>query len=66
MFTSDNGGELSVPNDLAVNSAGDAVLELQVHLGDGVLGEDGSIRDITCRSKNVSRIPHHPNRTSKV
>jgi hypothetical protein len=31
-----------------VDSAGDAVLELQVHLGDSVLGEDGGIRDITC------------------
>jgi hypothetical protein len=40
-----------IPNDLAVNSAGDAVLELQVHLGDRVLGEDGGIGDITCRSK---------------
>lgn len=40
-----------VPNDLAVNSAGDTVLELQVHLGDRVLGEDGGIGDITCRSK---------------
>ena len=39
-----------VPNDLAVNSAGDAVLELQVHLGDRVLGEDGGIGDITCKS----------------
>jgi hypothetical protein len=38
----------NVPYDLAVNGAGDAVLELQVHLGDGVLGEDGGIRDITC------------------
>lgn len=41
----------SVPNNLAVNSAGDAVLELQVHLGDRVLGEDGGIGDITYRSK---------------
>jgi hypothetical protein len=40
-----------IPNNLAVNSAGDAVLELQVHLGDRVLGEDGGIGDITCRSK---------------
>ena len=39
---------LNVPDDLAVDSAGDAVLELQVHLGDSVLGEDGGIRDITC------------------
>ena len=27
-------------HDLAVNGAGDAVLELQIHLGDGVVGED--------------------------
>ena len=39
---------LNVPDDLAVDSAGDAVLELQVHLGDGVLGEYGGIGDITC------------------
>ena len=39
---------LNVPDDLAVDSAGDAVLELQVHLGDSVLGEDGGIGDITC------------------
>lgn len=38
----------NIPDDLAVNGARDAVLELQVHLGDGVLLEDGSIRDITC------------------
>lgn len=36
-----------VPDNLAVDGAGDAVLELQVHLGDGVVGEDGSIRNIT-------------------
>ena len=34
--------------DLAVNGARDAVLKLEVHLGNGVLGEDGSIRDVTC------------------
>lgn len=38
-----------VPDNLAVDGAGNAVLELQVHLGDGVVGEDGSIRDITCK-----------------
>lgn len=32
-----------VPNDLAVNGAGNAVLKLQVHLGHRVLGEDGGI-----------------------
>lgn len=40
-------GGRSVPNDLAVDSARDAVLELQVHLGNGVLGEDGGVGDIT-------------------
>lgn len=41
-----------VPNDLAVDSAGDAVLQLEVHLGDGVLGEDGGLGDITYRLDN--------------
>lgn len=42
-------------NNLSVNGAGDAVLELQVHLGDGVLGEDGGIRNVTdgCRLDHV-------------
>ena len=49
-----------VPNNLAVDSAGDAVLQLEVHLGDGVIGEDGGVRDITCkveerRSVSISR-----------
>jgi hypothetical protein len=30
-----------------VDSAGDAVLQLEVHLGDGVVGEDGGVGDIT-------------------
>jgi len=34
-------------NDLSMNGAGDAVLELQVHLWDAVFGEDGGIRDVT-------------------
>ena len=33
-------GGCFIPNDLAVDGAGDAVLELQVHLGDGVFAED--------------------------
>lgn len=37
-----------IPNNLSVNGAGNAVLELQVHLGNGVLGEDRGIGDITC------------------
>jgi hypothetical protein len=37
-----------VPNDLSVDGAGHAVLELEVHLWDGVFGEDGGIGNITC------------------
>lgn len=44
---------LHAPDDLAVDGAGNAVLELQVHLWDGVLWEDGSIRDITCSVVNT-------------
>lgn len=47
------GGRL-VPNNFAVDSAGNTVLQLEVHLGDGVVGEDGGIRDIACMSKSVS------------
>lgn len=36
------------PDNLSVDGAGNAVLQLQVHLGDGVLLEDGGIGDITC------------------
>lgn len=39
----------NVPNDLAVNGTRDAVLQLEVHLGDGVLGKDRGVRDVTCR-----------------
>lgn len=39
--------EFDAPNDLAVDSARNAVLELEVHLGNGVLGENGGIRNIT-------------------
>lgn len=46
-------GEDNVPDNLAVNGARDAVLQLQVHLGHGVLREDGGIRDVTCKL-NVS------------
>lgn len=38
---------VDAPDNLAVNSAGDAVLKLQVHFWDGVLGEDRGIGDIT-------------------
>lgn len=43
--------ERSVPNNLAVDSAGDTVLQLEVHLGNGVVSEDRGVRDITCTSK---------------
>lgn len=41
-----------IPDNLSVNGAGHAVLQLQVHLGHGVVGVDGSIRDITCVARN--------------
>lgn len=43
-------------DDLAVNGAGDAVLKLQVHLGNGVLGKHRSIGDIT----DSGRLNHVP------
>jgi hypothetical protein len=44
-----------VPNDLAVDSARDAVLQLEVHLGDSVVGEDGGVRDITYKEQKEPR-----------
>lgn len=38
-----------------MNGARDAVLQLEVHLGDGVLGEDRGVRDVTCRNEVSSR-----------
>lgn len=35
-------------HNLAVDGARDAVLQLQVHLGHGVVGEHGGVGDITC------------------
>jgi len=43
-----------------MDRAADAVLELEVHLGHGVFGEDGGIRDIT----DGSRLDHVPYRKS--
>lgn len=37
-----------------MNGTRDAVLQLEVHLGDGVLGEDRGVRDVT----NSSRLNH--------
>jgi hypothetical protein len=42
------GGSKNIPDDLAVDGARDAVLELEVHLGHRVLSEDGGVRDVTC------------------
>ena len=36
-----------VPDYLAVDGAGDAVLQLEVHLWDGIFGEDGGVGDVT-------------------
>jgi hypothetical protein len=43
-------------NDLSVDGAGDAVLELQVHLGDGVFWIDRGLGDIT----DSGRLDHVP------
>lgn len=49
-------GKDNVPDNLAVDGARDAVLQLQVHLGYGVLREDGGIRDVTyCNCKRLSK-----------
>lgn len=53
-----------VPNDLAVDSAGDTVVQLQVHLGDGVVGENGGVRDITCTSENAGQSGYHGRNSS--
>jgi hypothetical protein len=36
-----------IPNNLAMNGARDTVLQLEVHLGNSVFWEYGSVRDIT-------------------
>lgn len=38
---------LNPPDNLAVNGTGDTILELEIHLRDGVFRVDGCIRDIT-------------------
>ena len=43
-------GDKCIPDDLSVDSARDAILELQVHLRDGIFGENGSVRDIAYNS----------------
>jgi hypothetical protein len=39
--------KLDIPDDLAVDSTRYAVLQLEVHLGNSIFWEYGSIRDIT-------------------
>lgn len=46
-FCREGEGEGGLPNNFAVDGAGYAVLQLEIHLGNCVFGEDGSIRDIT-------------------
>lgn len=46
----------NVPDNLAVNRARDAVLQLEVHLGNRVLREHRGVRDITWKTTQVSLI----------
>ena len=46
----------NVPDNLAMDGARDAVLQLEVHLGNRVLGEHRGVRDITCRNPTVSKM----------
>jgi hypothetical protein len=40
----------NIPNDLPVDGTRDAVLQLEVHLGNGVFWEYGCVRDITYKA----------------
>jgi len=40
--------KVAIPDDLAVNGARDAVLQLEIHLRHSVFWVDGGIRNITC------------------
>jgi hypothetical protein len=48
MFNQGSSEVRNVPNDLAVDGARDTVLQLQVHLGNGVFMEYRCVRDIPC------------------
>lgn len=39
-------------------------MQLQVHLGDGVVGENGGVRDITCTSENAGQSGYHGRNSS--
>lgn len=51
----------NVPDNLAVNSARDAVLQLEVHLGNRVLREHRSVRNITCKHQSAENEPPREN-----
>lgn len=42
------GKNVDEPDDFAVDGAGDAVLQFEVHLGNGIFGKDGGVGDVTC------------------
>ena len=50
-----------LPNDFAVDSTAHAVLELEVHLGNGVLREDRGIGDITYGTEKTRVSKADPN-----
>lgn len=52
----------NVPDNLAVDRARDAVLQLEVHLGNRVLGEHRGLRDITCRIHELAERSHRGRR----
>jgi hypothetical protein len=47
-----------------MDGARDAVLQLEVHLGNRVFGEDGGIRDITC-AREKQRLANGPSLTEQ-
>jgi len=53
MFDQGSSQVPNVPDNLSMNGARDTVLQLEVHLGNGVFWEYGCIRDITC-ARNIS------------
>ena len=56
----------NVPDNLAVNGARDAVLQLEVHLGNRVLGKHRSVRDITCRRGRLARADQRRGRAVRL
>jgi hypothetical protein len=68
------GGEIQVgiiPNNLSVNGTADAVLQLKIHLWDGIFGEDRGIRDITyilsqCLKKRFGFLAEKTNESRQI